>query len=134
MEGLIDELKREHKEMLGILKKTMKLGVTTEEGQTLLFSFKDLFLDHMEKEEKVYTILKEASKNNDNIKLTLEVFVPQMQDMKKDILSFFNNNKCGDYSLDFAEAFGRILADMGVLIRREENILYREFQKYILNK
>ena len=134
MEGLIDELKLEHKKMLSILKKTMKLGVTSEEGQTLLFSFKDLFLDHLKKEEKIYSILKEASNENDNIKLTLEVFVPQMQDMKDDISIFFKDNRTGDYSLSFAEAFGRILADMGVLIRREENILYREFQKYILNK
>ena len=133
MEGLIEELKSEHREMLSILKKTMKLGVTSKEGQTLLFSFKSLFLGHIEKEAKIYVLLKEASKKNDNIKLTIEVFVPQMEDMRDDVFSFFKDKQSGDYSLNFAKAFGRIFADIGVLIRREENILYREFEKYILN-
>ncbi len=67
MSKLIEELKREHSEILAILNEAKKLGILSHEGQSKLMSVKVILLEHLWNEnERLYPVLwKEAEHNND---------------------------------------------------------------------
>jgi hypothetical protein len=60
---MIESSKREHSEILDVLNKIDKLGVSSKEGQETLLLAKELIFTHMDKENReFYPKIKEAKK------------------------------------------------------------------------
>lgn len=131
MAVLIEDLKKEHAEIVDVLKEVKTLGIGSKEGKAKLLLAKDGLLSHLKKEdEQLYPVLKKEAEKNPELKRTLDIFAQEMEKISGVVLSFF-----GKYSgsapsgLEFAKDLGAIFTGLETRIRREENILYREYEK-----
>ncbi len=52
MSALIEEFKKEHSEIIAILKEVKKLGIHSEEGRSKLMSAKEYLLEHLHKDNE----------------------------------------------------------------------------------
>ncbi len=128
MSKLVDELKKEHSVIAETLNNAKNLGITSEEGQKTLLAAKSGLLAHLKKEdEQLYSVLKNASESDANLKVTLNTFAKDMDEISKVALEFFDKYSTGGSGLEFAKDFGELFAIISKRIRREESII---FQKY----
>ncbi len=132
MSDLVDSLKKEHNILVEALDSMMKLGVTTKEGQEKLYSAKEALLAHLSLEDKeLYPVLRRAAESDDSVRSTLDIFAKDMEEISKTALSFFAKYAQGGDSLEFAKELGRLLAALRNRIGREEDILYKQFDKLV---
>lgn len=130
MSDLIEELKKDHVEIVEMLSKVKELGIGTNEGKEMLLSAKGGLLAHLKKEDrKLYPALKTAAERNDSLKHTLEIFAKDMDSVSKTALEFFEKYAHGGSGVEFAKDFGRLAAVLKIRIEKEEKILYPEYKK-----
>ena len=130
MDTLITKLKEEHKQLLETLDKINQLGVSSPQGMVLLFSIKNALLDHLEKEDLLlYPVLQAAAEHHPKLKDTLNLFAKDMEKITETATVFFNTYENGSSGVKFATDFGTMLGTLRVRIRREESILYAEYEK-----
>ncbi|TAN60490.1 hemerythrin domain-containing protein [bacterium] len=131
MSVLIEDLKKEHAEVAGLLKEVKRLGIGSREGKAKLLLAKDGLLSHLKKEdEQLYPVLKKESEKNEELKRTLEIFAHEMEGISGAVLNFFEKySGSAPSGLEFAKDLGGIFVGLETRIRREENILYREYEK-----
>lgn len=131
MAKLIEDLKSEHAVMVNILNKVIKLD-SSKERQKILSSARTGLLSHVKKEDAVlYPVLKKAAEGDDNLRLILDMFTKDMDGIAKAAFGFFDKYSQGNSHLElgFAVDFGRLLGILELRIRKEENILYPEYEK-----
>lgn len=130
MSKLVEELKQEHASLVEVLEKVRTLGISSEDGQKLFLSAKEGLLLHLKKEdEQLYPSLRNAAENNEKLQRTLDTFFKDMETISTAALEFFNKYSRGGAGIEFAKDFGRLFATLGSRIRREENLLYPEYDK-----
>ncbi len=132
MAFLIDELKREHSVLVSMLNKVTEFGTNSKERFDILFSAKTGLLEHVKKEDaELYPILKKTAEKDEELKMMLDMFANDMNTVSKAAFGFFDKYSHGNSGseLDFAVDFGRLLGLLELRIRKEENILYPEFEK-----
>lgn len=130
MANLIEELKKEHEEMVNVLGEVSKLGMVSKEAQKRLMDAKSRILFHLTKEdEKFYPVLKKAAEKDEGLKNIVDDFVNDMNEISKSVMEFFNKYSDGKGGIEFARDVGMLLATLKIRIRKEENILYREYEK-----
>lgn len=132
MAKLIDDLKNEHAVMVNMLNKVTKVVAGSKERKEILSSAKTGLLSHVKKEDiELYPVLKKAAEGDENLRLILDMFAKDMDSIAKSAFGFFDKYSQGaSYSdLAFAVDFGRLLGLLELRIRKEENILYPEFEK-----
>ena len=130
MSALIEEFKREHSEIVAILKEVEELGILSKEGQARLMSIKASLLEHLWNEnELLYPVLwKEAERNND-LKNILDLFAVEMEDVSRVVQEFFDKYHGGAIDEDFPREFERFFATISKRIKDEECILFDEYDK-----
>jgi hypothetical protein len=75
MSSLIEELKKEHTDILDILDQVTTLGISSGPGRGKLLSARDLLIAHVTKEdERYYPGLRRAAEDNKNLKMMLRTF------------------------------------------------------------
>ncbi len=130
MSTLIEELRKEHAEIGEALARVKELGIVSKEAQDLLLSAKEGLLAHLKKEdERLYPVLQKKSKNNDRLKFTLDMFAKDMNSVSKSALEFFDKYANGGDDMEFSVDFGAFLARLKGRIRKEETIIYAEYEK-----
>lgn len=130
MSQLTEELKRDHEEIVELLNKIKELGISSAEGKEMFLSAKKGLLAHLDKEDKsLYPHLKKMADNNQDLKRTLEIFAKDIKGVSKIALEFFTKYSQGGSSMEFAKDFGRLVGILNVRIRKEEKILYPEYDK-----
>lgn len=131
MAMLIEDLKKEHAEIVGLLKEIKRLGIISREGKAKLLLAKDGLLSHLKKEdEQFYPVLKKEAEKNPELKRTLKIFANEMDGISGAVLSFFEKySGSAPSSLEFAKDLGGIFVGLETRIRREEKILYREYER-----
>lgn len=130
MSDLIESFKNEHKTLLEELNKVKEIGVVSPEGRGRLFSLKDYLLVHLQKEdESVYSALKAAARDNQRIARLLEVFAHDLEEITDQAAQFFLKHSTEGPDLVFAGDFGELFGSIKGRIRREENILFTEFEQ-----
>jgi hemerythrin-like domain-containing protein len=130
MAGLTDELKKDHSEIFEMLNKVRDIGVTKKEGQSILLSVRSSILSHINREDaRLYPRLKKASENDPRLKDTLDTFAKDMEAVSRGAVDFLNKHSTGGSDLEFARDFGRFYATLQLRMRKEENILYREYDR-----
>lgn len=132
MNRLVDELKKDHEEIVEVLTKVKKLGISSKDGQDMLLAAKGGLLAHLSKEDKrLYPILRKAAENNQNLKTTLDMFAKDMESVSKAAVEFFEKYEKGGSGIEFAKDFGRLVGVLSIRIQKEENIIYAEYEKMI---
>ncbi len=131
---MLESFKREHSEILDVLDKIEKLGISSKEGQETLLLTKELIFTHMDKENReFYPKIKEAKKNHQMLEKALIDFDKDMNQIAHFIDLFFDINSSPErrdmqlYTEKFIEALKR-------RILREENILFPAFGRLQKNK
>ncbi len=131
MSYLIEDLKKEHNLIIGILNEVKKIGIGSQEAGDKLLSAKKGFLGHLKKEDdNLYPVLKKAAESDEKLKRELTVLKEDLQEISKFALDFFEKYSKGSaLSLDFARDFGQLFAKLGARIKKEENILYEAYDR-----
>ncbi len=134
MSALIEEFKKEHSEIMAILKEVKKLGIHSEEGRSKLMSAKEYLLEHLHKEnEQLYPVLRKEAKHNRTLKAELDIFAIDPEYVSRVVLEFFDKYSGGAIDKDFQINFESLFAALNARIRNEEEALYQEYEE-IKNK
>jgi hypothetical protein len=130
MSALIEELKKEHSEIVAILKEVKKLGIHSEEGRSRLMSAKEHVLEHLHKEnEQLYPVLRKEAEHNTSLKNELEIFAMDPEYVSRVTLEFFDKYSGGAIDKDFQINFESLFAALNARIRNEEESLYQEYEE-----
>ncbi len=130
MSNLVEELKKEHVNLIETLKMVKALGVTSEEGNKTFQAAKQGLLEHLKKEdEKLYPVLNKAALQDEYLKQTLDLFAQDMDVVSKAVLAFFEKYSSGGSGIGFAKDFGRISATLVQRVSKEEHIIYKKYEE-----
>jgi len=130
MSKLVNELKAEHVVLVNVLGEIKTMGVSSNEGRAKLMAAKDGLLAHLGKEDQMlYPVLKDKAKTDAGVKTMLDTFAKDMDGIATAAMAFFNKYEQGGSDIEFAKDFGALYGALGNRIRKEEAILYPEFDK-----
>ena len=130
MSALIEEFKKEHSEIIAILKEVKKLGIHSEEGRSRLMSAKEHLLEHLKKEDTcLYPALRKEANHNKNLKKELDMFAMNPEYVSRVVLEFFDKYSGGAIDKDFQINFESLFAALNARIRNEEESLYQEYEE-----
>ena len=132
MSILIEELKKEHSEILATLNEVKQLGILSEEGQDRLISLEVGLLAHLEMEDdQLYPALKKEAEHSNSIKDTLELFAIDMENVSKIVREFFEKYSEGFSGVELdqlSEDFENLFSALTKRICNEEESLYEEYE------
>ena len=129
MSALIEELKREHSEIVAMLNEVEGLEILSKEGQSKLMPAKERFLTHLKKEdEQFYPVLRKDAENNKQLESALDLCALDMENVPRIALEFFDKYYGGVIDEDFQREFERFFAAINKRIEAEEDILYDEYE------
>jgi iron-sulfur cluster repair protein YtfE (RIC family) len=129
MSALIEELKKDHSEIVATLNEVKKLGILSKEGQTKLLSVKESLLAHLRKEDgQLYPALKKGAEHNKVLKNTLDLFAMDMENVSRVVLEFYDKYSEGSLGEEFEREFEKLFASINSRIRNEEEALYDEYE------
>ncbi len=127
---LIEQLKKEHSEIIATRNEVRELGILSEEGQAKLISAKESFLEHLKKEdERLYPFLKKEAENSVKLKEILDVFAMDMENVSRVVMDFFDKYSENVIDSVVSDEFEHLFAAFRNRIRHEEDILYEEHEK-----
>ena len=130
MSALIEELKREHSEIVAMLNEVEGLEILSKEGQSKLMPAKERFLTHLKKEdEQLYPVLRKDAENNKQLESALDLCAIDMENVSRIALEFFDKYYGGVIDEDFPREFERFFAAISKRIKDEEYILYDEYER-----
>ena len=126
MSTLTEQLKKEHSVIQDLLHDAKEQGITSDEGQSKFKKAKDLLLQHLKKEDdELYPLL---TKNGAS-KAIADTFSEEMKAISKVANDFFTKYENAQSGLEFAQDFEAFLSALSSRIRKEENVLYSEYDK-----
>ena len=129
MSALIEELKREHSEIIAMLNEVEGLEILSKEGQSKLMPAKERFLTHLKKEdEQLYPVLRKDAENNKQLESALDLCSLDMENVSRIAQEFFDKYYGGVIDEDFQREFERFFAAINKRIEAEEDILYDEYE------
>lgn len=132
MSDLIEQFIKEHNKLIDILEKAWKLGIASSETKEMLLNAKTLLINHLKKEdEKLYPVLNKAAETNKNLATTIAIFASEMDKITKNVLSFYEELSKSKDDFKLSKSFGEFFALLKIRIRREENILYKEYKNLV---
>lgn len=130
MANLTDKLKRDHELIIEALTEAKKLGYGPQACSERMNEIRDALLAHLaEEDEHLYPALHRAAESDTTLLTTLGFFARDMQEVTHEVQVFFDKHGEGGSGVDFAADFGRLHSLLKRRIRKEEEILYREFDK-----
>ncbi|WP_066633573.1 hemerythrin domain-containing protein [Labilibacter marinus] len=131
MSNLIEQLKKEHAALVEILTKVKSLGVSSEESKELLIQAKGALLLHLHKEDKeLYPSLKKRGETDEDCERKLKIFAQDMDEITQFVLFFFDQIEKDAFTpMEYAQNFGKLVSTLAGRISREENILYKLYDK-----
>ena len=130
MSPLVRELKSEHSQLLQIFNEVKNVGLQSVAGKDKLVSAKDIFINHLNKEdESLYPVLEEKAKGDSKLMSLLETFAKDMSEITKHTLDFFEKYKGDGFGAGFENDFTELYGEISGRIRKEESILYEEYEK-----
>ena len=132
MSILIEELKKEHSEIIATLNEVKELGILSNEGQDKLMSLEVSLLAHLGiEDDQLYPVLKKEAEHYNSIKDTLDLFEMDMENVSKIVQEFFEKYSEGFSGMDIkelSEDFDNLLTALTKRIRNEEESLYVEYE------
>ncbi len=131
MSNIIEELKSEHIEIQKTFNSLYTLStLKSEEAKKKIEQAKEILINHLVKEdEKIYPFLYKISRNDTNLKKTLEVFAKDAKEITDKAIKFFDKylNTKNPSVLEFTRELGDLYASISRRIFKEENVIYKRF-------
>ncbi len=128
MSDLIEELKDEHKSILAILDQVKAAGISSRPGREKFLSARDLLKAHMTKEdEQYYPRLRRAAAGNKDLKMMLDYFVKDMENVSKKAMLVFDKYSQGGDEAEFAGEIKLLYMILKDRILTEEKTLFAKF-------
>lgn len=128
MKELIDELKSEHKTILGLLGQIKTLGISSRAGREKLLAARDLLLAHMRKEdENYYSEMRKAAESRGELKAVMEYFISDMEAVSKKALQLFDKYAQGGDEAEFSGEVKILYVTLKDRIQTEETTLFAKF-------
>ncbi len=129
MSVLIEELKKDHSEIVAILKEVKEVGILSKEGQAKLLSAKEHLLTHLDKEdEQLYPVLKKKAGKNKQLQDALDLCAMDMENVSRVVQEFFDKYSRGVSGKELQKEFENLFAAINSRIRHEEEVLYDEYE------
>ncbi len=130
MSVLIEELKKEHSEIVATLNEVKELGILSKQGQARLMSAKAHLLAHLKKEDELlYPVLRKEAERNKSLKKEVDMFAMDPEYVSRVVSEFFDKYSGGEIDEDFSINFESLLAALSARIRNEEDALYEEYEE-----
>ena len=130
MSALIEELKREHSEIVVTLNEVKELGILSKEGQAKLMSAKVSLLAHIKKEEdQFFPVLRKEAEINKQLESILDLLAVDMMDVSRVALEFFDKYSSGVSEKEFSKELVILFVALGKRIRNEEDILFPVYEE-----
>lgn len=135
MKDLIPELKSEHKTILDILGQVRTFGISSRGGQESFLAARDLLLAHVRKEdEHYYPELRKAAESRQELRITLDYFVADMEAVSKRAMRVFDKYAQGGDEAEFAGELKLLYVLLRDRIQTEEETLFEKFPGSVNNK
>jgi hypothetical protein len=132
MSILIDELKKEHSEILATLNEVKELGILSKEGQDKLMSLEVSLLAHLEMEDdQLYPALRKNAEYSNSLKNILDLFAMDMENVSRIVQEFFEKYSEGFSGMELEKIsvdFESLLTALNKRICNEEDSLYEEYE------
>ena len=132
MSILIEELKKEHSEILTTLNEVKELGILSKEGQDKLMSLEVSLLAHLEiEDDQLYPALRKEAEHNNSYKDTLDLFAMDMENVTEIVQEFFRKYSDGFSGVELeklSEDFENLFTALTKRIHNEEETLYEEYE------
>ncbi|MHC4455202.1 MAG: hemerythrin domain-containing protein [Planctomycetota bacterium] len=129
MSILIEELKKEHAEIVATLNEVKKLGILSKEGQDKLMSLEASLLAHLEiEDDKMYPALRKEEEQNKDLKNTLDLFAMDMDNVSKVVQDFFDKYSEELSGEELPKDFENLYTALSKRISNEEESLYEEYE------
>ncbi len=129
MSILIEELKKEHAEIVATLDEVKELGIRSKEGQEKLMSLELSLLAHLEiEDDQMYPVLQKEAEQNKDLQNTLELFAMDMDNVSKVVRDFFEKYSEEFSGEELAEDFEKLFTSLSKRISNEEESLYEEYE------
>ena len=126
--NLIERFKNEHKKILEIFRHIKQVRINDPSSVKIILSAKNIFLNHLEKEDELlYPLLKQQNiKDADKIEI-IDYYIAEMVNASKHVTEFFN--QYDSVSVDknqevFLKDFDKIFSLLVNRIEREETELF----------
>ena len=128
---LVEELKIDHENLLAVLTRIREIGKKDEEVIQLLQNVKTLLISHLKKEDaKLYPALKKAAEIDKKLRLMLDLFASDMEEVTETALVFFDKH-AGALAVqnesNFHEDLDLLCIVLAKGIENEETKLYPEY-------
>ncbi len=130
MSALIDELKKEHSEIVATLNEVKELGILSSKVMLKFRSVKECLLAHLQKEdEQLYPVLRKEAENNKQLERTLDLLAMDMENVSRVVLEFFDKYFRGEIpGRERQKEFENISVVLSKRIGSEEDILYKLYE------
>ena len=129
MSILIEELKKEHAEIINTLNDVKKLGILSKEGQDKLRTVEASLLAHLEiEDDQMYPALRNEAEQNKDLKNTLDLFAMDMDDVSKVVVDFFDKYTEEFSGEELQKDFENLYSALSKRISNEEDSLYQEYE------
>ena len=126
---LIEELKKEHSEIVAALNEVKKLGILSKEGQDKFTSVQTSLRAHLEMEDdQLYPILRKQAEHNKDLKNTLDLFEMDMENVSTIVREFFDKYSEEFSGEELTEDFEKLFTALSKRISNEEASLYEEYE------
>ena len=125
MNNFIEQLKKEHTQILDYLQEVKKLGVHTMEGRNALTSAKDLLCLHFKKEDELlYPVLRKTTCQDKNKQQIIQFFVDEMKEVTRFCENFFSKYAISGGGIEFLQDFERLYSLLKTRLQKEESVLF----------
>jgi len=129
MNNFIEQLRKEHTQILDHLQEVKKLGVHTMEGRNVLMAAKDLLCQHLKNEdEKLYPKLKKDAEDDKKLKKIITLFINEMKKTTQFCEVFFEKYSICGGGIEFLRDFEKLYNLLKNRILKEETILYPKYK------
>ncbi len=129
MSILIEELKKEHAEIVATFNEVKELGIRSKEGQEKLISLESSLLAHLEiEDDQMYPALQKEAEKNKNLKNTLDLFAMDMDNVSKVVQDFFDKYSEELSGEELPKDFENLYTALSKRISNEEESLYDEYE------
>lgn len=129
MADFIRELTEEHKVLLDMLEGFKRgQGITGKEWKEKLFAAKELFIEHLKKEdESLYPELLSASELDPDLEKTVQEFIDDMRRISAMTLAFLDKYHENSGGTAFIRDFAELEINLKKRISQEEMVLYPQY-------
>lgn len=129
MKPFIDELSKEHEEIIQRLQKAKLLGVHTMEGRNYLSETRNLLISHLDKEDDtLFPTLRKAAKIDKRLEHQLNIFDDEMQGISQFCVRFFEKYEANGGGVEFLRDFDLLAKSLENRINKEETVLYAHYR------